>query len=330
MNESEPFVPNRQAPPADASADPLKNLPFVAIIQARMGSNRLPGKVLLDIAGQPMLAHVVERTRQVKGLRQVVVATTTDPADQQIVDFCVQRGYPYYRGSLHDVLDRYYQTARHFQAGAIIRLTGDCPLIDPEVIEYTMQAFLRGPAGPEGEASISTFDFACNRLPPPWRRTFPIGLDVEICTFQALERAWIESSQPYHREHVMPFLYEEGRSIHYTIKQGKDNTPRPLPRTASLEAGCQDPFKVLVIDHEPDYGHLRWTVDTPEDLETVRKIFSGLDEHRLPDTAPSGERGAGFSWSDVIRLLEREPELSRINSQARAKDYREAELGSKK
>ena len=129
---------------------------IVAIIQARMSSSRLPGKVLLDIAGQPMLAHVVERTRLAKTVGLVVVATTTDPADDAIEIFCKESGYPCYRGNLYDVLDRYYQAARFYQAEVIVRITSDCPLIDPEVVDKTVGEFLR-----DGNA-----DFAANRLPP--------------------------------------------------------------------------------------------------------------------------------------------------------------------
>jgi spore coat polysaccharide biosynthesis protein SpsF len=206
---------------------------IVAIIQARMSSSRLPGKVLKDIAGTPMLVHVVERVRQVKGIDQVVVATTTDGSDDALEALCLEKGYSCYRGSLHDVLDRYYQAARQFQADVIIRLTADCPLLDVEVVEKTLNAFLE-----------SHVDFAANRLPPPFKRTYPIGLDTEVCTFEALERAWKEASEKFEREHVMPYLYQqEGR------------------------------FKILRVENDEDYGHWRLTVDTPEDLSLVRAVF---------------------------------------------------------
>src|SRR5512133_3030988 len=141
----------------------------VAIVQARMSSSRLPGKVLLDLAGQPMLARVVERARRSRRIDQVAVATTTDPSDDPVEAFCRERGYACVRGSMHDVLDRYYQAARQLQAGVIVRLTADCPLVDPGLIDETVQAFHR-----------EEVDFACNRLPPPFTRTYPIGLDVEV------------------------------------------------------------------------------------------------------------------------------------------------------
>lgn len=257
----------------------------VAIIQARRSSTRLPDKVLLDIGGKPMLARVVERARRAASLDEVVVATTLDPADAAIESLCLENGFPCYRGSLPDVLDRYYQAARLYKADVVVRLTGDCPLIDPGLIDEAVRAFLSpGPGQPETGGETFPYDFAANRLPPPWHRTYPIGLDVEVCTFKALERAWKEGSLPHQREHVMPYLYEEpGR------------------------------FRVLVLDHDPDYGALRWAVDTPDDLELIRQVyarFSGKDD---------------FTWEQVLDLFKREPQLAEINAQSRQKDFREVE-----
>jgi spore coat polysaccharide biosynthesis protein SpsF len=242
-------------------------LASLAIIQARMSSTRLPGKVLKDIAGQSMLARVVLRTRRAHSVSQVVVATTTDPADDAIFDYCRTHGFPVFRGSQFDVLDRYYQAARLYQAEVLVRLTADCPLMDPAEIDHVVAEFER--AG---------VDFAANRLPPPWKRTYPIGLDIEVCTFAALERAWQEAKQPYEREHVMPYLYDE-----------------------------ESRFKILVVDHDPDYGDLRWTVDTPEDLVAVRRIYAAFD----------GDDG--FSWLEVLDLYSRYPELKSINQSIAAK-----------
>ncbi len=242
---------------------------IIVIIQARMSSTRLPGKVLKDIAGRPMLAWVVERARQARTATDVVVATTTDPSDDPIASFCVLMGYACTRGSLSDVLDRYYQAARQYRADVIVRLTADCPLIDPAEIDHVVQEFLS-----------SGVDFAANRLPPPFGRTYPIGLDTEVCSFEALERAWNEAKQPYQREHVMPYLYEvPGR------------------------------FKVLRVDHDPDYGKLRWTVDTPQDLELVRVIVDRM--HGRED----------FGWLEVLDLFEREPELAQLNAGVDQKFY---------
>jgi spore coat polysaccharide biosynthesis protein SpsF len=270
----------------------------VAIIQARMGSSRLPGKVLLDIAGKPMIQHVIKRTQRARTLDAVVVATTTDPADDPIAAFAVSLGIPYTRGSLHDVLDRYYQAAKSHQAEVVVRVTADCPVIDPEVIDFTVNEFLR-----------LKMDFAANRLPPPFHRTFPIGLDVEVCTFAALQRAWNEADQTFHREHVMPFLYE---SVELT------------PFNQQVETGLSPRgFKIALVNHVTDYGEMRWTVDTPEDLVFIREIFA-----RLKANLPKGSK-PDFTWYDVLEIVKREPQLAQINAQIRHKTMTEVDERSK-
>lgn len=260
----------------------------IAIIQARFSSSRLPGKVLLDIAGQPMLARVVERARRARSLDGLLVATTTDPSDDPVEALCRERGYDCFRGSLHDVLDRYYQAAQRLQAQVIVRITADCPVIDPGLIDELLQAFLPR----TGAAPGFPFDFAANRLPPPWGRTYPIGLDVEVCTFAALERAWREARELHHREHVMPYLYEQERSRHYFSLE-------ECLRDHSLPSGF---FRVLHLHHQPDYGSLRWTVDTPEDLELVRQVYARF--------TPRDD----FTWREILQLFEREPALAEINA----------------
>lgn len=246
---------------------------LVAIIQARMGSSRLPGKVLRDIGGKPMLYRVVVRSRRAQTIGRVVVATTRDESDDPVAAYCRAQGFPVYRGDLHDVLDRYYQAARLFNAHTVVRLTGDCPLIDPHEIDRTVRAF-----------EESGVDFAANRLPPPWTRTTPIGMDTEVVRFSALEKAWRLADQKHQREHVMPFFYEEtGR------------------------------FKVLLVDHDPDLGHLRLTVDTPEDLALVRKVyeFFGNTDH--------------FSLREIIALLNRHPGWLKINAGVPHKGYQDVD-----
>lgn len=168
----------------------------VAFVQARMGSTRLPGKVLLPIEGKPVLWWVLTRTRQATSLSRVVLATTVAPEDEPIVDFCRQHGFPYTRGDPEDVLARFQEAAREHHAEVIVRITGDCPLIDPALIDRTVNAFL------EGEAPL---DYVSNRIRP----RYPVGTDVEVMTRQALERAASEAHEAYHREHVTPYLYEE-------------------------------------------------------------------------------------------------------------------------
>jgi spore coat polysaccharide biosynthesis protein SpsF len=259
-----------------------------AIIQARMASSRLAGKVLLDIGGEPMLVRVIERTRRATLVDEVVVATTTDPSDDLVSDLCQARGYPHYRGSVHDVLDRYYQAAKDSSSQVIVRITADCPVIDPQVIDRIIEEFWGSTITQNGSGENLTtwpaqpaYDFAANRLPPPWGRTYPIGLDTEVCTFNGLDLAWKEATLPHQREHVMPFFYEQ-----------------------------PDRFRILLVNHEVDFGALRWTVDTPEDLDLMQQIyakFNGRDD---------------FSWLEILDLIKRHPELGEINAQVSAKDYR--------
>ena len=205
----------------------------IAIIQARMSSTRLPGKVLKIASGRTILDRMLERVKRSNMVDQVVVATTIDPSDDRIVNACRQYQVEVFRGSLQDVLDRYYQAALQFQADVIVRLTADCPLIDPGLIDEVVNALI-----------TNRVDLACNRLPPPFSRTYPIGMDVEACTFDALEKAWQNASQKHEREHVLPYLYAEpGR------------------------------FKVLQLNYSQDLGHLRWTLDTPADLVLLRRVY---------------------------------------------------------
>ena len=187
-----------------------KDIKVVAIIQARMGSTRLPGKVLEDLAGQPLLARVVERTRRAKTLGNVVVATTELPADDIIAGLCEKRGWPYFRGSEEDVLDRYYRAALAFKADVVVRITSDCPLIEPEIIDKTAGELLAG---------HPRLQYASNCL----TRTFPRGLDVEAISLHALEKAWREDRNPAWREHVTPYIvrHPEKFKIH-DITNDKD------------------------------------------------------------------------------------------------------------
>ncbi len=180
----------------------------VAIIQARMGSTRLPGKVLADIHGQPMLWHVLQRAKAAKFLDDVIVATTTEPSDDGIVAFCRGRGVECFRGSEWDVLDRYYCAALHHDAQSVVRITSDCPLVDPEIIDKTTRAFLS-----------ELPDYASNSIV----RTYPRGLDTEVMTFRALELAWREARQPYQRSHVTPFIYESHGLFKVLSVTGKED-----------------------------------------------------------------------------------------------------------
>jgi len=236
----------------------------VAIVQARMGATRLPGKVMMDLAGEPMLVRVVNRVRGACRLDDVVVATTTNRDDDPIVDLCRVRGWPVFRGSAEDVLDRYYQSAVAHDAGAVVRLSSDCPLIDPKVIDAVVGEF---------QSHYPDVDYVSNNI----QRTFPLGLDVEAISFDALERAWKEDKNPSWREHVTPYIYRH-----------------------------PERFRIRNVANDVDYSHMRWTVDTAEDLAFVRRIYDhfGRDD---------------FGWRQVIDLLEAHPEWLEINLEVQQK-----------
>lgn len=268
----------------------------IAIIQARMKSSRLPDKVLLDIAGKPMLQHVIERTSRAKLVQQVVVATTTGMDEDPIADLCGSINVPCYRGSLQDVLDRYYQCAKSYSPDVVVRITADCPVIDPDLIDETIDVLTglsdgNGIWKPQGDPQLYgkcttpgiPWDYAATRLPPPWKRSYPIGLDVEAFTFSALDIAWHDAKEQHEREHVLPYLYE-----------------------------VENRFRCIIGAHQPDYGHHRWTVDTPADLEFIRQVFAHLQDR-------------DFGWKDILRLVEENPELSTINADVPHKTYRDVD-----
>lgn len=206
----------------------------VILVQARMGSKRFPGKVLEDMCGKPVLAWVVDRAKRVPEAEELLVATSTDREDDPIANLCSARNYRVYRGHPTDVLDRLVRAARDVEAGMVVRITGDCPFIDPDLIGEAIREF---------RAAVPPVSLVLNRL--PWERTFPIGLDVEVCSIAALETAHAEARLPHEREHVMPFLYEH-----------------------------PERFPFLLLRSGGDYGGLRWTLDEVADLGLLREVCS--------------------------------------------------------
>lgn len=165
---------------------------IVGIIQARVGSTRLPGKVLADIGGQTMLERVVQRVRRSTLINRTIVATTHGPADASVLKQCRALAVDAFCGSEEDVLDRYYKAAQAHNAEAVVRITSDCPLIDPGVIDEVLRLFLAERA-----------DYAWNDTPV----SYPRGLDVEVMTIEALTQARKEAVEPRERAHVTPFIY---------------------------------------------------------------------------------------------------------------------------
>jgi len=165
----------------------------VAIIQARMGSTRLPGKVMKEIVGKPMLWHVINRVKNAKKLNDIVIATTNLKEDTQILDLASEIGVKTYAGSENDVLDRYYQAAIMSKADVIVRITADCPLADPNVIDKVVRYY-----------RINDFDYVSTSIKP----TFPDGIDVEVFRFASLKKAWSEAKLASEREHVTPYIWK--------------------------------------------------------------------------------------------------------------------------
>ena len=223
----------------------------VAILQARMSSTRLPGKVLMPVAGRPMIERQLERLRRCATLSRIVVATSLDPTDDGLADHLRGMGVDVFRGSLTDVLDRYVGAALAYDVGEdLVRLTADCPLADPGVIDDCVE--LRARLG---------VDYCSNGR----RRTYPHGLDVEAFTLDALLIAGREATDPYDREHVTPFIYRH-----------------------------PERFSIGELAQAREDGHLRWTVDTPEDFAFVERVYAALYAAK-PDFTSDDVRALPFS-----------------------------------
>jgi spore coat polysaccharide biosynthesis protein SpsF len=230
----------------------------VIIIQARMGSRRLPGKVMMPIEGQPLITHVYQRARQATSCAMTIVATGPRNANSAMVSFLESSRIPVFCGSENDVLDRYIGAARDYDATTVVRITGDCPMIDPDIIDETVSGFRSG-----------DYDYFSNVHPPH----YPDGLDVEVMTVEALERAHREAQLESEREHVTPYIWKRPQ----LFKLGNSTPARDLS------------------DH-------RWIVDDARDLEFVRAVFQ-----RLYLGYPR------FRMGDVLALLAEHPELSALN-----------------
>lgn len=165
----------------------------LAIIQARMASTRLPGKVLMDIAGRPMLWHIVNRLNFSKKINEIILAIPDSEENDQLESFAKNQNLKYFKGNEKDVLSRYYETAKEFGVEVIVRITSDCPLIDPEIVDLVIEKHLN-----------STADYTSNIL----KRTFPRGLDTEVFNFSTLEKSYREAKEDYQREHVTSYIYE--------------------------------------------------------------------------------------------------------------------------
>lgn len=238
----------------------LRARQVLAIIQARIGSTRLPSKMLLPIVdNKGALELMLERVRRSIQLQKIVVATTTSPSDDRIADLCKRLGYDCFRGSEVDVLDRYYRTALAFGSPeVIVRLTGDCPLHDPDIVDLVVEEYLKGD---------------CDYVSNASKCTFPDGLDVEVFSFSALEKAQREASLKSEREHVTSYMWE-----HPAI------------------------FKIANVEYKKDLSDKRWTLDEKEDYEFIKRVYKNLYK-----------RKPTFGMDDILELLAKYPELEEIN-----------------
>lgn len=201
---------------------------IVALVQARMGSTRLPNKVMKPIGGIPMIELLLSRLSSSKEIDKIIVATSVDERNLPLVEHVRKLGFTCEQGSENDVLDRYMQAAKAHQADIVVRITGDCPLVDCDLVDEVIRQF-----------RMEEVDYICNNYPP----TYPDGLDIEVCTFKALEQAWQETKDPFDREHVTPYLRKNEK------------------------------FKSATIQHNLDLSNLRWTVDEAADFLVIEKVF---------------------------------------------------------
>jgi spore coat polysaccharide biosynthesis protein SpsF len=231
------------------------------IVQARMGSTRLPGKVLKTVLGRPLLEYQIERLKRVRNANEIIIATSELPIDDSIERLARQLSVYCFRGSEDDVLSRYYYSAKAFSVDVVVRSTADSPLIDPGLIEVLVEEFFqRGGCAYGSNGTIV--------------RSYPLGLDAEVFSFRALEDAFYEAIDSYDREHVTQFI-----------------TDRP------------ERYPSFSLKHEEDLSFHRWTVDTPEDYELVKRIIESLYPRKKE-----------FSWLDVVDLMKDNPDWLKLNA----------------
>lgn len=241
----------------------------VVVIQARTSSSRLPGKVLLPIMGRPMIVFMVQRLRTSKYIDEIVVATSNDPSDDTLARTLAEHRINCVRGSLDDVLDRFHTAAKQVHAEHVVRLTGDCPLMDVDLVDRAL-----------AELASGSVDYVVNTLPP----TFPDGLDVEAFTFEALDKAWRQASLQSEREHVTPYM----------------RTPSSGLRVGSWISSTDASALRWTVDHADDYEYVLSLVHAASPNEP--DAFDRFDLYRVIEASglPSGaqhQRNEGYRQS---------------------------------
>lgn len=240
-----------------------------AIVQARCGSTRFPNKVFAELSGHPLIFHVINRLRFAKTIDEIVLATTTNSLDDKLEKWARQQGVKAYRGSENDVLNRYFMAAKSANADVVVRITADDPFKEPQIIDKAVCTLIE-----------TKSDFVCNNNPP----TYPEGLDVEVFTMEALDKAEQNSSSEFEREHVTQYFYRNPSS-----------------------------FKIINISHTDNLSYLRWTIDTDKDFLMTQRVYSQLYHNE----------STIFHMNDILDLLKQQPEIAEINSMvARSEMYK--------
>jgi len=208
-----------------------------AIIQVRMDSSRLPGKILKKINGISLLECLFNQLQYSEKISDKIIATTLNSEDDVIVNFAKENNINYFRGSQNDVLDRYYQCSKKFSLDHIVRITSDCPFIDPKILDKVVFFY-----------NEKKYDYVNNF----YKKTYPSGTEVEIFSFETLEKTWKNALKPSEREHVTPYIYNNS-----------------------------DKFTIGCLEHQNDLSHLHWAVDRKEDLELVRILYSKISKRPI-------------------------------------------------
>lgn len=241
------------------------------IVQTRMGSSRLPGKVMINICGKPVIEHVIDRLKMSNTLDDIIIATTTSMKDKVIVEQAQKNGVKWFCGSEEDVLSRYYYAAKENNLNTIVRITSDCPLIDPIILDKIVEFYNKN--------DYLLVTNAGNLLE---HRTYPRGLDVEVFSFDTIEQAFNFAKKTYQREHVTPYIYETyGDKIYY-------------------------------YKNDINFSQYRWTLDTEEDLELISIIYNNF----------YNEYGQNFGFKEVLKFIQTNPQLSKINEHIEQKKIR--------
>jgi spore coat polysaccharide biosynthesis protein SpsF len=250
----------------------LNQLPkIVTVIQARMSSTRLPGKVLLPLADKPLLLRIYERVASAKYTGQIVIAVTDEGVDNQLITLCNKNNLQYFRGSSEDLLDRHYKAAKKFNAEVVIKIPSDCPLIDPEVIDKVILYYIN---------NREKFDFVSNLHPP----SYPDGNDVEIMNIKTLETAWLNAKKKFEREHTTPYIWENPDN--FRIGNVIWETGFDYSMTHRF-----------TIDYKEDYEFIKSVYD---ELYSIKPIFNLNDILKLlvekPEIKKINQMYVGVNW----------------------------------